>query len=352
MSTAIMTSQAGDAETATTTTSRSSRRPASTFALPVRALTLGLLASSLLLGASLGADPARASVDASSRSFGPAPGHVTATQASTPTLRASGTVDVDGLEMYYEVHGEGEPLLLLHGAYTGIDVTFGQLIPMLATDRMVIAVEQQAHGHTADIDRPLSYERMTDDTAAVLRQLEVRQADVFGYSMGANIALQLAVRHPDLVRTIAVASAYFDPAGLYAGVLDGIAATTPDVFDGSGLEEAYAAVAPEPADWPTLIEKVKELDLSFKGWAPESIASIEAPALVILGDSDIVDPAHAVRLFELLGGGVPGDFAGLPDARLAVLPGTTHIGLMAERTDRVAEVLREFLAAPVADDGR
>jgi pimeloyl-ACP methyl ester carboxylesterase len=277
-----------------------------------------------------------------------APGAV---EASAPSaLRAATSADVNGLEMYYEIHGDGEPLVLLHGAYTGIDVSFGQLIPILAEDRMVIAVEQQGHGHTPDADRPLSYERMADDTATLLRQLDITRADFFGYSIGANIALQIGIRHPEIVRKIAVASAYYDPAGLYPGVLDGIAATTPETFEGSGLEEAYAAVAPDPGAWPVLIEKVKELDLSFKGWSPESIAAIKSPTLVVLGDSDIVDTAHAVRMFELLGGGVPGDFAGLPDTRLAVLPATTHIGVLAERSELVATLLRDFLAAPVAAD--
>lgn len=268
----------------------------------------------------------------------------------TDAAPQTGYAPVNGLEMYYEIHGHGDPLVLLHGAYTGIDVSFGALIPILAADRMVIAVEQQAHGHTPDADRPLSYQQMADDTATLLHQLEITQADFFGYSIGANIALQIGIRNPELVRKIAVASAYYDPAGLYAGVLDGIAATTPETFEGSGLEEAYAAVAPDPGAWPALIEKVKALDLSFEGWPPQSIAAIEAPTLVMLGDSDIVDTAHAVRMFELLGGGVPGDFAGLPDAQLAVLPATTHIGVLAERSELVATLLREFLAAPVATE--
>lgn len=268
-----------------------------------------------------------------------------ATPAEPDTLRDSGTVAVGELDMYYEVHGAGDPIVLLHGAYTGIDISFGPLIPILAEDWTVIAVEQQGHGRTEDVDRPLSYEQMADDTASVLRDLGVERADIFGYSLGANTALQIAVRHPDLVDRLAVASAYVDPAGLYPGVLDGIAATSPEAFEGSGLREAYAAVAPDPDAWPVLIEKVKELDLSFEGWPPAMIEAIEAPTLVMIGDSDIVDPAHATRMFQLLGGGVPGDFTGLPDAQLAVLPGTTHVGVLAERTDWIVSMLQTFLAA-------
>ena len=271
-----------------------------------------------------------------------------ATPAEPGTLRTSGTVAVGELDMYYEVHGAGDPVVLLHGAYTGIDLAFGQLIPVLAEDRTVIAVEQQGHGHTGDLDRPLRYEQMADDTAAVLRDLGVERADIFGYSLGANTALQIAVRHPDLVDRLAVASAYVDPAGLYPGVLDGIAATSPEAFEGSGLREAYAAVAPDPDAWPVLIEKVKQLDLSFEGWPSDMIEAIEAPTLVMLGDSDIVDPAHAARMFRLLGGGVPGDFAGLPDSQLAVLPGTTHVGVLAGRTDWIVSMLEAFLDTPPA----
>ena len=319
-----------------------------------RELALLLTLAVVTVGACATRDPA-ATQSTTGAATAPATGPVdqapgVAARSTAATLRAASTANVNGLEMYYEIHGHGEPLVLLHGAYTGIDVSFGELIPLLATDRMVIAIEQQGHGHTPDADRPLSYERMADDTATFLRQLEITTADFFGYSIGANTALEIAIRHPDLVRKLAVASAYFDPAGLYDGVLDGVAATTPEAFEGSGLEEAYAAVAPDPGAWPTLIDKVKQLDLSFEGWPPQSIAAIEAPALVMVGDSDIVDNTHAVRMFELLGGGVPGDFAGLPNAQLAVLPGTTHIGVLAERTDLVASLLRDFLAAPTAAD--
>lgn len=274
----------------------------------------------------------------------PPPGSTHLTAGAEP---ATGTASVNGLAMYYEIHGSGEPLVLLHGAYSTIDISFGQLIPILARDRQVIAIEQQGHGRTPDLDRPLSYEQMADDTAAALRQLGVEQADFFGYSMGGTLGLQVALRHPDLVRKLVVASAAYDNDGLYPGVLEGIAATRAADFAGSGLPEAYAAVAPDPDGFPTLVEKVKQLDLSFEGWPPESIASIEAPTLIVIGDADIVSTDHASRLLSLLGGGVPGDFAGLPKSQLAVLPGTTHIGVLAERTDWLASMLGAFLEAPV-----
>jgi pimeloyl-ACP methyl ester carboxylesterase len=218
------------------------------------------------------------------------------------------------------------------------------MLPALARDRMVIAIELQGHGHTADIDRPLGYERLADDAAAVLQELDLEgTTDVFGYSLGGNTALQLAIRHPELVDRLIVASAYYDTDGLYPGVLAGIEQTKPEHFTGSGLPEAYAAVAPDPDGWPAPVEKVKQLDLTFEGWTPDDLAAISAPCVVIVGDSDIVTVEHAADMFAALGGGVPGDFAGLPRSQLAVLPGTTHIGVLAERGEELVALLQGFL---------
>lgn len=253
---------------------------------------------------------------------------------------------VNGLSMYYEIHGTGRPLVLLHGALTTINGSFGRMLPSLAANRQVIAVEQQAHGRTADIDRPLTYEGMGTDTAELLRQLGIREADIFGYSMGAAIALEIAVRHPDLVRRLVLASPAYTREGLYPEMFEGIETLTPEAFAGTPLLEEYARTAPNPEDWPVLIEKVKQLDRDFRGWTADEIRSIRAPVLVIIGDSDVVRPEHAVEMFRLLGGGVFGDLAGLPRSRLAVLPGTTHITLI-DRTDWLLSMIGEFLDTPV-----
>ncbi|MGH6902584.1 MAG: alpha/beta fold hydrolase [Geminicoccaceae bacterium] len=257
----------------------------------------------------------------------------------------SGYASVNGLEMYYEIHGTGRPLVLLHGGLMTIE-GFGELLPALARSRQVIAVEQQAHGRTADIDRPLRYEQMAEDTAALLRQLGIGQADFFGYSMGGGIALQIAIRDPDLVRRLVLAAANYDPEGYYPEVLEAIQRLRPEDFAGSPWLEAYTRVAPNPEDWPALLERIKDLDLWFEGWPREEIAVIEAPALVIVGDSDVVRPEHAVQMFRLLGGGVPGDLTGPPRSRLAVLPGTTHVTLV-ERADWLVPMVTEFLDAPM-----
>jgi pimeloyl-ACP methyl ester carboxylesterase len=258
----------------------------------------------------------------------------------------SGYAPVNGLQMYYEVHGAGEPLMLLHGAYGAIDL-WGPILPSLAEHRQVIAVEQQAHGHTADIDRPLTYEQMTEDTAALMRHLGIENADVFGYSMGGNIGLQLAMRHPDLVRKLVAISANYRSDAYYPELLDLIQTITPEVFAGSPLEVSYLRNAPNPDNWPVLIDKLKQLDAQEFAWPEEQIRAIAAPTLLVMGDSDAMRPEHMVELFRLLGGGVPGDLTGLPKSQLAVVLGATHVSLVTERADLLLAVSTAFLDAPM-----
>jgi pimeloyl-ACP methyl ester carboxylesterase len=251
---------------------------------------------------------------------------------------------VNGLNMYYEIHGTGRPLVLLHGNLSTIDVDFGRMIPSLAKTRQVIAVEQQAHGHTADIDRPLSIQHWADDTAALLRQLGVEEADVFGYSSGSAVAFQLALDHPELVRKLVLGSGSYALAGLHPEVLGGIQHLQPEHLAGTPFEAGYAKVAPRPEDWPVLIEKIKHMDNDLPEWPAETVRNLGKPVLLVVGDSDIVRPEHAVEFFRLLGGGVIGDLVGLPSSRLAVLPGTTHVTLV-HRADWLTSMVEEFLEA-------
>jgi pimeloyl-ACP methyl ester carboxylesterase len=268
-------------------------------------------------------------------------------QASTGTL---GYAPVNGLQMYYEVHGTGRPLVLLHGNLSTIGVDFGRMLPGLAKDRQVIAVEQQAHGHTADIDRPLSIRQWADDTAALLRYLEVQQADFFGYSSGTGIAMELALQQPRLVRKLVLASVTYRLDGLHPGLMDGLDELQPEHLAGTPFAEDYARTAPNPGDWPRLVEKVKQLNRQLPEWSAAAVRSITAPTMLVYGDSDIVRPEHAAELFRLLGGGVPGDVAGLPRSRLAVLPGTTHVTLV-HRADWLVPMVTEFLDAPMPEAG-
>ena len=255
---------------------------------------------------------------------------------------------VNGLDMYYEIHGSGAPLVLLHGGLSTLDTDWGRILPSLAKKWQVIGIEQQAHGHTPDVDRPLRYEQLAADTAELLRQLEVGNADFVGYSMGGGIAFEVARTHPDLVRKVVLAGGTaFSPEGLHPGLLENMAQMKPEHLAGTPFEKAYAEAAPDPSNWPRLIEKMKEFDLGWKGWRPDDVRSIKAPTLIIVADSDIVRLEHVVEFFRLLGGGVAGDVAGLPRAQLAVLPGTTHISLV-ERTDWLVSMITAFLEAPMA----
>ena len=277
---------------------------------------------------------------------------------ATPTPE-TGYAPVNGLRMYYEIHGapteDRPPLVLLHGAFSNIETDFGRVLPGLAPTRRVIGVEQQAHGRTADVDRPLRYELMADDTAALLRHLGVARADFYCYSFGGGVALQLAVRHPALVRKLVLTGGTgFDPAG-YHGAEESVGGgLTPEqltaALAGTPWQEAYARLAPRPEDWPILVAKKLDLDRSWRGTPPETIRGLAAPALLVIGDADIVRPEHTVEMFRLLGGGVPGDMVGLPASRLAVLPGTTHVTLV-ERAEWLVPMATEFLDAPTPESG-
>ena len=261
----------------------------------------------------------------------------------------TGYATVNGLKMYYEIHGEGEPLVLLHSAFSNIDTDFGKILPTLAKDRQVIAIEQQGHGRTVDIDRPLTYEQMADDTAELLRQLQIKNADFIGYSMGGGIAVQVAIRHPDLIRKLVFfGGASYSADGYYPELLEGEKKMKPEDLAGTPWQQAYARIAPNPENWPALVDKIRELDVNFAGWPPDALQSIKAPALLIIGDSDIIRPEHTVQMFRLLGGGVPGDIVGLPSSQLAILPGTTHVTIF-DRTDWLLSMIEAFLNAPIPE---
>jgi len=276
---------------------------------------------------------------------------------TNPTGAATGTgyAPVNGQRMYYEIHGEGEggPRLVRHGAYmtgnaAGI-AGMGDFVGPLGAGRQVIAPDLQGHGRTADIDRPIRYESLADDAAALLDHLGVARADLFGFSMGGAAALQVAIRHPDRVGKLVVASTSSSTGGeaVYPEVFAGIDQITPEVFADTPFFAEYERVAPDPAAFPELVAKLKDLDAQQFAWPAEQIRAIAAPTMIVVGDADIVRPEHAVALLRLRGGGVPGDLTRLPDARLAILPGTSHIGV-AQRAAWLVPMIEEFLAAPLA----
>jgi pimeloyl-ACP methyl ester carboxylesterase len=267
------------------------------------------------------------------------------------TAPETGYALVNDLDMYYEIHGRGEPLVLLHGAFGAIDL-WGPILTTLAEHHQVIAVEFQGHGHTADIDRPFSMEQWADDIAALMDHLAIDQADVVGYSMGGLTGLQLAIRHSEQVRKLVPISANYSTEGYYPELLVGLEMMTPDIFVGTPQHEAYLRHAPNPEDFPTLVEKHKAFDAAGFAWPEADVAAIAAPTLLMYADSDIVRPEHAVELFRLLGGGVPGGLTPdpPPSSQLAVLPGTNHATIVLEpATDLLLMMIEPFLDAPMPE---
>jgi pimeloyl-ACP methyl ester carboxylesterase len=259
--------------------------------------------------------------------------------------------DINGLKMFYEIRGASHPgkvpVVLLHGAISATGTSFGPLPDLLAQTRQVIAVEQQGHGRTADIDRPLSVQAMAADTVALLATLGIGQADLFGYSLGAGIALNIITNHPGVARNAVLASVTYDKTGLHPDMFrepdTGQSADAPRHDLQIPFEQEYRALAPHPDNWPALLAKVQAMELPEI--TAQAIAAIDIPILLIIGDSDIVTPEHAVAMFRLLGGGVLGDLAPMPASQFAVLPGTSHIGVTG-RADMLMTMIPPFLDTP------
>jgi pimeloyl-ACP methyl ester carboxylesterase len=249
----------------------------------------------------------------------------------------TGYAPVNGLHLYFEVHGHSTqdrpPLVLLHGGGDTIQTSFGSLLPALARERQVIAFEQQGYGRTADIDdRPFSFEQSADDTAALLKYLDIDQADLFGFSNGGTIALQVAIRHPQVVRKLVLASALLKRDGAYAWLWEGMAASRLQDMP-QELREAYLAVAPRPENLGMMHDKAVSRVRGFTDIPDEAIRGIESPALMVVGDLDVIRPEHAVETFRLL-----------RHARLCVLPGTDHMQVTA-RAEWLVPMVLDFLDA-------
>jgi pimeloyl-ACP methyl ester carboxylesterase len=257
----------------------------------------------------------------------------------------SGYAPVNGLRLYYEIHGAGEPLILLHGGF-GFTGMFGELLPQLAGFRQVIAVDLQGHGRTADIDRPLSLEAMGDDVAGLIEHLGLQQADIMGFSMGAGAALRAAIQHPDVVGKLVLVSIPFKRSGWFPEVRAGMeqvgAAAAPYMMQ-SPMYQGYVSIAPRPDDFPTLLEKMGQMVRRDYDWSAEVVA-LTMPVMLVFADADGVPPAHAAEFFALLGGGKqdPGwDRANMPNARLAIIPGATHYDVV--DSPLLAQVVTPFL---------
>jgi pimeloyl-ACP methyl ester carboxylesterase len=268
-------------------------------------------------------------------------------QANPAAALKTGYAPVNGLKLYYEVHGAGQPLVLLHGG-VGATEMFSPIMPALSKTRQVIAVDMQAHGRTADIDRPLSMEAMADDVAALIKYLGIEKADVMGYSLGGGVALRTAIQHPGVVRKLVVVSAAFKRDGWYPEIVAAMSQMGPGAAEPmkqSPMYQMYARIAPKPADWPVLLTKLGDLLRQDYDWWKE-VAAIQAPTLLVFGDADAVRPAHIVQFFELLGGGKKDagwDGSGMSKARLAILPGLTHYNIFS--SPMLASTITPFLDA-------
>jgi pimeloyl-ACP methyl ester carboxylesterase len=263
-----------------------------------------------------------------------------------PEPAHAGFESVNGLEMHYQVHGEdGAPLVLLHGGLMTIEA-LGPLLPALAETRTVYALEFEGHGRTRDLDRPLSLRQFADDVAGFIAQQGLGPVDVVGFSMGGATALGLAAHHPEAVNRLAVISASHQPDSIYESVRAGWPHLSAEMLAGTPMEAAYLAVAPEPERFEGLVDKLREAMLSGMGWDDDAMRAIAAPTLLVVGDTDIVQPAKVLELFQLMGGAMSDHPMGPPvnpDRQFAVLPNVTHFDIL-YRVDLLMPLLGSFMS--------
>ncbi len=251
------------------------------------------------------------------------------------------TVEVNGMQMYYEVSGEGDPLIVLHGAYMNIP-TMGAIVPKLAETHKVYALEFQGHGRTTDIDRPITYPNLASDVAAFMDAVGIEKADVFGYSMGSAAGLRLAIDYPEKVDQLVAASVAYDVSGWQPAFTAFIPQMAPEMFVGTPMEDEWKKLAPNPDGFRGVVEKLIALEKEPMAWE-EDVKGLKAPVLIIAGDADVATLEHNVALFRLLGGGEMGDMgAALSPSRLAILPATSHTAVI-NQTDLLYGLIEPFL---------
>lgn len=256
----------------------------------------------------------------------------------------TGYAPVNGLKMYYEVHGSGDPVVLLHGAFMTITNNWSGWLDELSKTRKVIAVEMQGHGRTADIPRAITSENLADDVASLLDHLKIPRADLIGYSMGGAVAMQCAIRHPDKVRKVVVLSSMLRRDGAVKEGQEALGTLTADAFKDSPIEVEYKKLNPAPDDFPKLVSKLLAMDSKGHDIGDEQLKATTAPMFFIHGDSDGVRLEHVAEMFRLKGGGIHGDIKPLSTSRLAILPATTHVTLM-QRMPVIVPMVNDFLDA-------
>lgn len=242
-------------------------------------------------------------------------------------------VSINGIDLYHEVHGTGRPLVVLHGGVLNAETCFGAMIPRLAQEHQVIAIDLQGHGHTADTDRPVTLANFAADVVGLLDHLGIEQADLFGFSLGSLVSTEMAVRYPARVGRLVLASGHIRADGYHPEIQDPeqTSPLLPTEEDFEAMRAAYEAVAPDPEHFFPFLEKMQPVVSEFEGWSDAAIGGIAGPTLIIVGDRDFVRLEHAALMLELF-----------PSAQLAVLPGTTHMQVI-RRTDALLALVVPFL---------
>ena len=255
---------------------------------------------------------------------------------------SSGYAPVNGIKVYYEVYGEGRPLVLLHGAFMTIDLNWGQLIPELSKTRKVIAIELQGHGHTPYSERKLSHATLASDVEGVMDYLKIDSADVAGYSFGGAVAYQFAIQSPKRLRKLVIISSTYKSSGWLPSVNNAFKALKPEFFANTPMHTAYDAVAPDKTKWTKFMEQMIAFAAVPFDFGDSNISKISAPVLIISGDNDGLDKMELIKTYKLLGGGVAADMTPMPSSQLAIVPGQGHVSLMMQ-TLTILTYLNNFL---------
>lgn len=255
---------------------------------------------------------------------------------------ANGYIPVNGIKVYYEVYGEGKPVVLLHGAFMTIDMNWGQLIPDLSKNRKVIAIELQGHGHTPFSDRKLSHATLAGDVTGVLDYLKIEKADIVGYSFGGAVAYQFAIQSPERLNKLVIISATYKSTGWIPEVNNAFKGMKPELFTNSPMQAAYDQVAPDKTKWTKFLEQMISLAGQPFDFGDSNISKISAPVLIISGDNDGLDKIELAKTYTLLGGGVSADLSAMPKSQLSIIPGQGHVSLMMQ-TATILNDLNSFL---------
>jgi pimeloyl-ACP methyl ester carboxylesterase len=254
----------------------------------------------------------------------------------------SGLAPVNNTQVYYEVYGEGKPIILLHGAFYTIEMNWGELIPELSKTRKVIAIEFQGHGHTPFSERELNIVSLAKDVEGVLDYLKIDSADVAGYSMGGSVAYQFAVQSPKRLRKLVIISSTYKSSGWLPEINNAFSEFKPELFDNTPLKTGYDAVAPDKTKWRPFLKQMFDFAKVPFNCGDDNIAKIASPVLIISGDNDGLDKVELMKTYQLLGGGISADLAPMPKSRLAILPSQGHVSLMME-TKTIVTYLNDFL---------